>query len=88
MKKWLLLAIAPYLLFPISGYGEGEWQVLVSLCGFCSSAIATFHYDKTFDASQHIKNKTLRELFLAPYSIWAIILYPIGAIPPPTHLTL
>lgn len=88
MKRWLLFAITPYLLLLISAYGEGEWRIITYLCGCYSFATATIHYDKIFNASSLIRNKTLRKAFLAPYSISAIFLYSMGVIPPPTKLTL
>jgi hypothetical protein len=88
MKKWLLLAIAPYLFFLMFIYGPEEWQIIAWLIACCNFATAASYYDKTFKASERIENETLREIFLAPYSISAIFLYSMGVIPPPTKLTL
>lgn len=88
MKKWLLLAIAPYLLFLGSIYGPEEWQFIAWLVACYSFATSASYYDKTFEASKRIKNKTLRCVFLIPYSISATFLYSMGVIPPPTKLTL
>ena len=88
MKKWLIFAIAPYLLLLISACEEGGWRTIAYLCSCYSFATATMHYDKVFSASSLIRNKTLRKAFLTPYSISAIFLYSVGIIPPPTKLTL
>lgn len=88
MTKWLLLAVAPYLFFLMFIYGPEEWQIVAWLIACCNFATAASYYDRTFEASECIKNKTLREVFLTPYSISATFLYSMGVIPPPTKLTL